>query len=149
MDPESRRVIGLHNVFAVGDTADFPVKQAFSALLQADAAGEHLAAEVLRRAPDPRLKFEPMSMCVMDELNRAVFAQIPMKYTGRPEHPLSVDMGDLEQYRVGVSPLWRVGKKVLGLYLPWRFGRGEPFHSGLGWQVMEKGLAAMSKVLAE
>ncbi len=32
-----------------------------------------------------------------------------------------------------MSPLWRVCKAVLGLYLPWRFGHGKPFHAGLAW----------------
>jgi hypothetical protein len=41
-----------------------------------------------------------------------------------------------------------VGKKVLGLYLPWRFGSGEPFHAGFASEVMDLGLKVMSKVLA-
>ena len=40
---------------------------------------------------------------------------------------LQVPRGD---YRVGVSPLWRLGKKTLGVYLPLRFRRGRPFHAG-------------------
>jgi hypothetical protein len=41
-----------------------------------------------------------------------------------------------------------VGKQVLGLYLPWRFGSGEPFHAGFAWEVMDLGLKVISKVLA-
>ena len=55
---------------------------------------------------------------------------------------------DDEQYKVGVSPIWRLGKKVLGLYLPWRFGHGEPFHAGFAWDAMDMGLKVMSKALA-
>ncbi len=53
-----------------------------------------------------------------------------------------------ELYRVGSSPTWRLGKKLLGVYLPWRFGAGEPFHAGLPWKGMEIGLKVMSRLLA-
>ena len=33
--------------------------------------------------------------------------------------------------------------------VPMRFGAGEPFHAGLGWQMMEVGLKGMSAVLAD
>jgi sulfide:quinone oxidoreductase len=148
VDPDSRRVKGQSDVFAVGDAADFPIKQAFLALLQGDAAAAHLAAQIEGRAPAVNAKFEPLSMCVMEELNRATFAQVPLKYTGDPAKPVAVNTEDEEQYRVGVSPLWRVGKKILGLYLPWRFGSGEPFHAGLAWDAMDLGLKAMAKVMA-
>lgn len=148
VEPETRRVRGQESVFAVGDAADFPIKQAFLALLQGDAAGEQLAAVVAGREPDPRVAFEPMSMCVMEELNRATFAQVPLKYTGDPLKPVAVDLDDPDHYKVGISPLWRGGKKLLGLYLPWRFSSGEPFHSGFAWDVMDLGLKVMSRVLA-
>jgi sulfide:quinone oxidoreductase len=146
VDPDSRRVKGYPNIFAVGDTADFPIKQAFLALLQGDAAADHLAAEIENRKP--KVLYEPVSMCVMEEFNKATFAQVPLKYTGDPARPVAVDTDDTDHYKVGVSPLWRVGKKVLGYYLPWRFHSGEPFHAGLAWEAMELGLKAMSKVLA-
>ncbi len=147
VDPDSRRVKGHANIFAVGDAADFPIKQAFLALLQADAAADHLAAEV--SAKPPEVNFEPMSMCVMEELNKATFAQVPLKYTDDPQRPVAVDTEDTGNYKVGVSPLWRVGKKVLGLYLPWRFGNGKPFHAGFAWDAMDLGLKVMSKLMAK
>ena len=147
VEAESRRVIGQSSIFAVGDTADFPIKQAFLALLQGDAAGEHLAAEISGRAPT--LNYEPMSMCVMEELNRATFAQVPLKYTGDPLKPVDVDTADLEHYKVGVSPVWRLGKKLLGVYAPWRFGHGEPFHAGFAWDAMDLGLKVMSRLMAD
>jgi sulfide:quinone oxidoreductase len=105
-----------------------------------------LAAEIENRKP--KVLYEPVSMCVMEEFNKATFAQVPLKYTGDPARPVAVDTDDTDHYKVGVSPLWRVGKKVLGYYLPWRFHSGEPFHAGLAWEAMELGLKAMSKVLA-
>ncbi|MFN7921176.1 MAG: FAD-dependent oxidoreductase [Bryobacteraceae bacterium] len=146
VDRDTRRVQGFDRIFAVGDAADFPIKQAFLALLQADAAAEQIAAEIEHRQPE--LAFEPMSMCVMEEFDKATFAQVPLKYTDDPVKPVSVSLDDPEHYKVGVSPIWRMGKKVLGLYLPWRFGNGEPFHAGLAWDTMDLGLKVMSKVLA-
>lgn len=146
VDGDSRRVTGQDRVFAAGDAANFPIKQAFLALLQGDAAGDHIAAEVLGRKPE--VDFEPMSMCVMEQLNKATFAQVPLKYTGEPNKPVAVDVADTEHYKVGVSPLWRVGKAVLGYYLPWRFDHGKPFHAGFAWDVMDFGLKIMSKTLA-
>lgn len=144
---DSRRVVGHDRIFAVGDAANFPIKQAFLALLQGDAAGDHLAAEVL--GTKPTVDFEPMSMCVMEELNKATFAQVPLKYTDDPNRPVVVDIEDTENYKVGVSPMWRIGKKVLGLYLPWRFGHGKPFHAGFAWEAMDFGLKVMAKVMAK
>jgi sulfide:quinone oxidoreductase len=146
VEPDSRRVRGSDSIFAVGDAADFPIKQAFLALLQGDAAAEQIAAEVEGRKP--ALKFEPMSMCVMEEFNKATFAQVPLKYTGDEARPVAVDTADVEHYKVGISPLWRGGKKILGIYLPWRFGSGEPFHAGFAWDVMDMGLKVMAKVMA-
>jgi NADH dehydrogenase FAD-containing subunit len=147
VEPDSRRVKGHDRIFAAGDAANFPIKQAFLALLQGDAAGDHIAAEVL--GEKPTVNFEPMSMCVMEELNKATFAQVPLKYTGDPDKPVAVDTKDTEHYKVGVSPLWRIGKSVLGLYLPWRFGHGKPFHAGFAWEAMDFGLKVMSKILAK
>jgi sulfide:quinone oxidoreductase len=51
-------------------------------------------------------------------------------------------------YKVGTSPVWRLGKKVLGFSVPMRFSAGEPFHAGMGWQVMDVGLKGMGRMLA-
>ncbi|RME74972.1 MAG: NAD(P)/FAD-dependent oxidoreductase [Planctomycetota bacterium] len=147
VEPDSRRVREHQRIFCAGDAADFPIKQAFLALLQADAAADHIAAAIA--GTEPELRFEPMSMCVMEELNKATFAQVPLKYTDDPERPVVADAEDTEHYKVGVSPLWRLGKKVLGIYLPWRFGAGKPFHAGFAWEAMDMGLKVMSKVLAD
>lgn len=149
VEPDSRRVKGQETIFAVGDASDFPIKQAFLALLQGDAAAESIAAEIQRRVPEEKMKFEPMSMCVMEEMNKATFAQVPLRYTDDPERPVVVDEEDTEHYKVGVSPLWRGGKKILGYYLPWRFSNGEPFHAGFAWDLMDMGLKVMSKVMAD
>jgi sulfide:quinone oxidoreductase len=144
---ETRQVVDHPEIYAVGDTADFPVKQAFEAFLQADTAAEHLATEVLGKSGAK--PFDPTSMCVMDMLDKATFAQVPLRLTGRPELPVEVRPEDIGRYRVGTSAAWRVGKKILALYLPYRFKRGKPFHAGAPWRVMEVGLKLMSRVLAK
>lgn len=146
-DLASRRVVGHPDVFAPGDTGDFPVKQAFLAFLQADAVGEHIAHEIDGKSIDHA--FDPISMCVMEMFDKATFAQVPLQLTGDPARPVEVrpDAGD--GYKVGVSPMWRLGKKLLGVYLPMRFRAGEPFHAGMAWQLMDVGLKGMSSVLAD
>lgn len=145
-EPGTRQVVGHPEVYAVGDAGDFPVKQAFLAFLQADAASEHLASQVL--GTEPPMAFEPTSMCVMEQFDKATFAQVPLRLTGLPERPVEVRQDALNLYRVGSSSAWRLGKKLLGVYLPWRFNDGNPFHAGLPWKGMEAGLKVMSRLLA-
>jgi NADH dehydrogenase FAD-containing subunit len=142
----TRQVQGHPEIYAVGDAGDFPVKQAFLAFLQADAAAEHLAAAIL--GTQPAAQFDPVSMCVMEQFDKATFAQVPLRLTGVPERPIEVRQDAADLYRVGSSATWRLGKKLLGVYLPWRFGSGNPFHAGLPWKGMELGLKVMSKLLA-
>jgi sulfide:quinone oxidoreductase len=144
---QSRRVEGQERVYAPGDAGDFPVKQAFLAFLQADAAAEDIAAQILGTSAR-KVVFDPVSMCVMEELDKATFAQVPLELTGDPERPVAV-RGDADgAYRVGVSPAWRLGKKLLGVYLPYRFNAGRPFHAGAPWRAMDLGLKGMSTLLA-
>jgi len=142
----SRRLVDHPEIFAVGDAGDFPVKQAFLAFLQADAAAAHLADEILgTRAASG---FDPVSMCVMEQFDKATFAQVPLRLTDDPARPVEVRPDADGAYRVGSSVAWRAGKKVLGMSVPWRFRSGQPFHAGPFWRGMEIGLKAMSGVLA-
>ncbi len=142
----TRQVVDNPNIYAVGDAGDFPVKQAFLAFLQADAAAEHLAAQIL--GTPATAAFDPVSMCVMEQFDKATFAQVPLRLTGNPEKPIEVRPDANGLYRVGSSPVWCLGKKLLGVYLPWRFAAGNPFHAGLPWKGMELGLKVMSGLLA-
>lgn len=146
-DLASRRVIGHDDIYAAGDAGDFPVKQAFLAFLQADAAADGIAAEALGTTPS--LAFDPTSMCVMEQFDHATFAQVPLRLTGDPERPVEVRPDANGQYRVGTSVPWRAGKKLLGLYLPWRFRAGKPFHAGAPWTAMDAGLKVMAKTMAK
>jgi sulfide:quinone oxidoreductase len=88
-------------------------------------------------------------MCVMEQFDKATFAQVPLRLTGDPASPIEVRPGADGDYRVGTSKMWRAGKKMLGLSVPWRFGRGEPFHGGAFWRGMDAGLKAMSGAFAK
>jgi sulfide:quinone oxidoreductase len=147
-DPLDRSVVGAEGIYAPGDAGDFPVKQAFLAFLQADATAEAIVADV-RDKEWPRVTFDPISMCVMEQFDKATFAQVPLRVTGDPDRPVEVrpDAGDA--YKVGSAPIWRLGKKLLGVYLPMRFRAGEPFHAGTAWTMMDIGLKTMSGVLAD
>lgn len=146
-DLSSRQVEGHPDIYVAGDAGDFPVKQAFLAFLQADAAAEHISARVLGQ--EPAASFEPLSMCVMEQFDKATFAQVPLRLTGLPERPVEVDPELAQGYRVGSYAAWRLGKKALGYYLPFRFALGNPFHAGVPWKGMEAGLKAMSTLMAK
>ena len=143
----TRRLVDHPDVFAVGDAGDFPVKQAFLAFLQADAAAAHVAAEIAGTAHEA--SFDPVSMCVMEQFDKATFAQVPLRLTGDPAHPIEVRPDADGDYRVGSSKAWRMGKKMLGRSVPWRFSHGRPFHAGAFWRGMDTGLKAMSGLLAK
>ena len=144
---ETRLVAGHGDVYAPGDAGDFPIKQAFLAFLQADAVADHIAAEVSGRpfhAP-----FDSVSMCIMEMFDKATFAKVPVELTGDPARPVRVRPDADGDYKVGTSPAWRLGKKMLGFSVPMRFAAGEPFHAGKAWQAMDVGIKAMSGMLAD
>lgn len=144
---EDRRVHGVEGVYAPGDAGDFPVKQAFLAFLQADAVAEDIVGIAKNR--ERRVDFDPVSMCVMEQFDKAVFAQVPLETTSDPLWPVRVRPDAGSEYKAGVSKSWRLGKKLLGFYLPMRFRAGEPFHAGAAWKMMESGLTVMSGMLAD
>ncbi len=143
----TRQVQGHPEIYAPGDGGDFPVKQAFLAFLQGDAVADHLSHEITGR--EFTRAFDPVSMCVMEIFDKATFAQVPLRLTGDPQRPVEVRTEDQDLYKVGVSPVWRIGKKMIGIYLNMRFHAGEPFHAGAAWQGMEVGLKGMVGVLAD
>jgi len=145
-DSATRRVRGHPEVYAVGDAADFPVKQAYLAVLQAEAAAARIAAEI--QGTLTAAVFEPTSLYVMEQLDTATFAQVPLRVDERPLRRIQIDATKRDQYLVGSSPLWRTGKQLLGRYLPRRFGAGDPLNSGIQSKGLELGVKAVSSVLA-
>ena len=146
-DLATRRLLGHDDIYAVGDAGDFPVKQAFLAFLQADAVASQIASAILGK--EPELSFDPVSMCIMEQFDKATFAKVPLRLTGDPSHPIEVRPDANGDYRVGSNRIWRMGKKMLGTSVPWRFRHGKPFHGGAFWTGMDIGLRAMSRALSD
>ena len=143
----TRQVLGHPELYAPGDAGDFPLKDPFLALLEADAAADHLAALITRR--DFNSPFDAVSVNVIEMLDRAAFARLPLQVTGDAEHPVRLRSDANSDYKVGVSPLWRMGKRTFASYLLMRFAAGEPFHAGAGWRLLDVGVDAMAGMLAE
>lgn len=143
VEGSSRQVLEHPELFAVGDTADFPVKQAFLGLLQAHAAVEALAARV--RGTTPAFGFEPRSVYVMDHLDAAMYSEGPLPRTGVGSVPAAAAHG---RYRVDTSPVWRVAKSAVARYVGWRFAQGQPGHEGLSWAGLDTGRRLLSRALA-
>jgi NADH dehydrogenase FAD-containing subunit len=146
-DPRTRQVKDQPDIYAVGDAGDFPVKQAFLALLQADAAAEHVAERILGETPVAG--FDPVSMCIMEQFDKATFAQVPLRLTGNADAPVAVRENEPELYKVGSGPIWRIAKKMLGAAIPQRFTTGQPFHAGASWAMMEAGVKVMAGIFSE
>jgi len=146
-DLGTRLAAGRDDVYVPGDAGDFPIKQAFLAFLQADAVANHIDADLRGREFDQ--PFDPVSMCIMEMFDKATFAQVPVETTGDPDRPVRVRPDADGDYKVGTSPVWRLGKKMLGFSVPMRFHAGEPFHAGKAWQAMDVGIKAMSSMLAD
>jgi sulfide:quinone oxidoreductase len=146
-DLATRRLADHPEIYVVGDAGDFPVKQAFLAFLQADAVASQIAAEILDT--EPELTFDPVSMCIMEQFDKATFAKVPLRLTGDSSHPVEVRADADGAYRVGSGRIWRMGKKMLGTTVPWRFRHGKPFHGGPFWSTMDVGLRAMSGAFSD
>jgi sulfide:quinone oxidoreductase len=99
------RVIGCDAVYAVGDGADFPVKQGGLATQQADAAARHIAAQAgAAVAPTP---FRPVMRGLL--------------LTGaEPRYLRNAGAGGAGEGRISDETLWWPPAKVVGHYLaPW------------------------------
>jgi sulfide:quinone oxidoreductase len=152
-DLGSRQVVGYPDVYAVGDVSDFPMKQAFMASLQADAAADHLTAQILGKAPV--VNFDPVGMPVIEELAQATFTRAHLSELSMKAPKLAeVHRNPESLYRVGSSLVSvlrpsRFGKMALGFYLPWRFKSGNPFYAGAPWKGLEANLRLASGALAD
>ena len=142
----TRQTVEHPEIYAPGDAGDFPLKDPFLALQQADAAADHLATVVTGgRFKRP---FEPVSMQIIEMLDTAAFAQIPLEVTADDDHPVRLRSGGDTEYKAGVSPRWRAGRRMFSSYLIMQFAAGEPFRAGPGWRFMELGVRAMGGMLA-
>jgi sulfide:quinone oxidoreductase len=143
----TRQVLGHPEVYAPGDGGDFPLKDGFLALLQADAAAHHIAA-VVRRAQFEH-PFEPISTQIVDMLDKAAFAQLTLETTDDPDHPVRLRSSGSDDYKVGVSRASRAAKRMFSLHLLMQFAAAEPFRTGPRWRFMDLGARTMAGMLAE
>jgi NADH dehydrogenase FAD-containing subunit len=143
----TRRVLGHPEIYAPGDAGDFPLKDASLALLGADAVGDHIKSVVT--GGDFKRPFDAVTTNVVDMLDTAAFAHVPLELSGDRDHPVRVRAGSEPDYKVGVSPAWRKSKRVFASSLLTRFAVGEPLRAGPGWHLMEAGARAMAGTLAD
>jgi hypothetical protein len=94
-----------------------------------------------RRAKRP---FDATSMLMIDMLDTAAFAQVPLEETGDPDRPVRVRPGAEGDYKVDISRRWRAGKRLFSSYLLMQFSAGAPFDAGPGWRFMDVGVHAMA-----
>ncbi|MDX1545435.1 MAG: FAD-dependent oxidoreductase [Rhodothermales bacterium] len=135
--PATRQVVGHPDVYAVGDAADYSIKQAFLALLQADAAAEHLAARLLHTAP--RFGFDPNSVWMLEQLDQAVLARVVL-----PEAPEARAAEPSEVERLPVGQLRRM---LAGAHLPRHFA-ANPLYAALFWKGTRVGLKVLDRLRA-
>lgn len=147
-EPQTRRVRRTDAVYAPGDAGDYPIKLGFLSLLQADAVADDIAHRIDPEAVEVPRRFDPVGLYVMEMSDGAVFTKVPLTLAGDPAQPVRVGDDGAGEYRVGVSPVWRLGKKALGVYLPHEFRAGRPFLGGLPRGAAALGFKGMSKALA-
>ena len=104
------RVLGLTDVYAIGDASDLPVKQGGLACQQADVAAAHIA-----HAAGANVDAQPLAPVLRGKL-----------LTGRASRFLRRDLG-ADYDRQDTEPLWWPPAKVVGRYLgPWLAQRERP-----------------------
>jgi NADH dehydrogenase FAD-containing subunit len=143
-DPSTWKVNGMENIYVIGDGTDFPVKQAFLALGMGGTVAHNLASEI--KGESARREFDPLSMCIMEQLDAGLYAQVPLHLTGDPLHAIEVAPDRMNDYIVRGSKLWQVGKWGMYMMLGLQMGRLQTFHEGPLWTAMEVMTKGMQKV---
>ena len=143
-DPDTWKVRGMENIYVVGDGGDFPVKQAFLALGMAGTVAHNLASEI--KGGNGHDAFDPLSMCIMEQLDSGLYAQVPLHLTGDPNHAVEVPEERADDYIVRGSKLWQMGKWGMYMMLALQMGRLRTFHEGPLWNAMEVMTKGMQKV---
>jgi NADH dehydrogenase FAD-containing subunit len=140
---DNRAVIGFDGVFAPGDAGDFPLKQAYLAFLQAHAVAEAITGALTGERP--REGFDPVTLYLMDDLERATFARVPLDFSGRTAEAVGLRRGD--GYQVSVARMWRLGKRKLGDAVVRRFRTGDPFQAGAAWSAKRASLERLGALI--
>lgn len=125
----TRQSLTSDDIYAVGDGSDYPVKQGFLALLQADTAAEHIASRILDVPPE--FTFAPSTFWMMDELGATLLA-----------HGLYREEVD----EVESLPEGRLSRLEVMGYLPKHSRLGQPLYAGLLWKGTEIGLRMLEQL---
>lgn len=131
VEPATRQVEGHPSHYAVGDGAAGPLSMAFSALLQADAAMEHLAARVL--GEEPTFAFRSEGRWLMEQFDQAVLAK------GTAEREGAVERLPVGQFR----------RLLIRKHLPGKAGAHNPLYLGLFWKGTTVGVKMLRQLLRE
>lgn len=124
----SRQVVGYPDIYALGDAADYPVKQGFLALLQADAAAEDWAARV--RGEEPAFTFEPEGTWLMEQFDQALLAK----------GDLGPDVPPTQPARAEHVPVGQLRRVLTAEHVPRGAGATNPLYAGLLWKGTETSL---------
>ncbi|HWV84415.1 MAG TPA: FAD-dependent oxidoreductase [Capillimicrobium sp.] len=131
------RVIGLEDVYAVGDGADFPVKQGGLATQQADVAARDIAAGA--GAPVVAEAFRPVLRGMLLTGGEPRFLRHVVTPNGDPRAP-----------QVSTDRLWWPPAKVVGHYLaPWLAARAEELRSDVDAGPPEGALAVEAEIAVD
>ncbi|MFQ5568758.1 MAG: NAD(P)/FAD-dependent oxidoreductase [Rhodothermales bacterium] len=141
-EPATRQVVNHPDIYAVGDGANYPIKQAFLALLQADAAAEHLSARVLRT--EPTFAFSQHSLWLMEQLDQALLVQPPSDAQAGATAGQKPEDRTYQVERLAVGQLRRM---VLRAYLPHHFDATNALYAGLLWKGTKVGLSVLSHLV--
>src|SRR5690606_37389027 len=141
--PETRQVRGFPNLYAVGDVADLPVKQAYLATTQADAAAEHIAAGILLEVA--RFSFEPTAVAIVDKLDGASYAEAPVRL---PDEDANGE-APADESIISDSPLWRAGRLAVAATVLRSFRNGVPVHSGVHGAALGAGRDLLTRTLKD
>jgi hypothetical protein len=85
-----------------------------------------------------------VSTQIIDMLDGAAFAQLPLETTGDSVRPIRLRSGAEAEYKFDTSRQWRMVKRMFSSYLLGCFAAGEPFQAGPGWRLMGAGVRAMA-----
>ncbi|WP_165436118.1 NAD(P)/FAD-dependent oxidoreductase [Amycolatopsis suaedae] len=145
-EPGTRAVRGYPEIFAPGDAGDFPIKQAFIALRHAEAVADAIGADLTGRPRDDATG-GITTMFLLDMLDQALFAQVPLAVGQAPDGRTIVSPSARTPYRVGTGRWWRLGKHSVGRSVPAAFASGHPFHAGAWWDAAQRHLRAGTDAL--
>jgi hypothetical protein len=110
----------------------------------AGTVAHNLAAEITGEAAYNA--FDPLSMCIMEQLDSGLYAQVPLHLTGDPTRAVEVPEERMSEYIVRGSKLWQMGKWGMYMMLAFQMGQLKTFHEGPLWSSMEVMTKGMQKV---